>query len=211
MGVPMMKFPEALRLYEHLLWSSEADCVIELGCLHGGSTLWFRDRLETMRKYRKSSKPPRVFAIDKSIDSARSHIAKADPAYEETITLIPGDLQSPQTFSTLENLLPQGTRCLIVEDSAHIFDTTFVALQNFSNLVPKGCFFVVEDGYLDTDLRKQFFPAELGWDGVVFGGMIDAIQKWQATDQGKKFKVRSDWELYGLSTTPQGILERIEV
>src|SRR5438874_9874994 len=50
-GIPIGKFPEALRVYEHLLWSSRADVVVEIGTQHGGSALWFRDRLATMRGY----------------------------------------------------------------------------------------------------------------------------------------------------------------
>lgn len=175
-GVPLLKFAEALHLYEHLLWSSNANCVIELGCLHGGSALWFRDRLETMAKYGNRSKGFHVFSIDRDISSAQKNISALDPSYQETITLLQGDVQSIQTAETLERLLPKNARCLVVEDTAHIYDTTFGALKNFSKFVPKDGFFVVEDGYLDTGLREQFSQAELTWDGRVFGGVLKAIE-----------------------------------
>src|SRR3954471_9382448 len=44
-GVPMSKFPEDLRAYEHLLWLTRPSTVLELGVQFGGSSLWFRDRL----------------------------------------------------------------------------------------------------------------------------------------------------------------------
>ena len=44
-GVGMSKFPEDLRVYEHLLWESAATAVIEIGAYSGGASLWFRDRL----------------------------------------------------------------------------------------------------------------------------------------------------------------------
>ena len=34
-GLPISKFPEDLRVYEHLLWESRADAVVELGSQHG--------------------------------------------------------------------------------------------------------------------------------------------------------------------------------
>jgi cephalosporin hydroxylase len=48
-GVRLLKFPEDLRAYEHLLWTSRATVVIELGARFGGSALWFRDRLRTLQ------------------------------------------------------------------------------------------------------------------------------------------------------------------
>jgi cephalosporin hydroxylase len=47
-GVQMFKFPEDLRVYEHLMWLSRPDVVIEIGAYFGGSSLWFRDRLRAL-------------------------------------------------------------------------------------------------------------------------------------------------------------------
>src|SRR3954453_21478901 len=41
-GVPMSKFPEDLRAYEHLLWLDRPDTVIELGVHYGGGGGWVR-------------------------------------------------------------------------------------------------------------------------------------------------------------------------
>ena len=49
-GLPLGKFPEDLRMYEHLLWASRSNVVVEIGCNQGGSALWFRDRLDTMAR-----------------------------------------------------------------------------------------------------------------------------------------------------------------
>ena len=50
-GVLLGKFPEDLRMYEHLLWASRSNVVLEIGTNQGGSALWFRDRLATMARY----------------------------------------------------------------------------------------------------------------------------------------------------------------
>lgn len=50
-GVRMAKLPEDLRVYEHLLWLSKPNVVIEIGISRGGSALWFRDRLRALAAY----------------------------------------------------------------------------------------------------------------------------------------------------------------
>jgi len=63
MGIPMHKFPEDLRTYEQLLWDAGPDTVVEVGVEHGGSTLWLRDRLALMARYRPGP-PALVIGID---------------------------------------------------------------------------------------------------------------------------------------------------
>jgi len=75
-GVPIGKLPEDLRVYEHLLWSSRANVVVEIGTDFGGSALWFRDRLATIARYGRITQG-RVFSIDISVEKAQKHI---DPA-----------------------------------------------------------------------------------------------------------------------------------
>src|SRR5437773_12346321 len=56
-GVPLFKLPEDLRIYEHLLWTSAPQVVIEIGAAGGGSSLWFRDRLRTLAAYGRVTNP----------------------------------------------------------------------------------------------------------------------------------------------------------
>src|SRR5215211_2156900 len=93
-GVRLAKFPEDLRVYEHLIWASKPNTVIEIGTLRGGSALWFRDRLRTLAGYVEIGRPL-VISIDLHIDQAHGDLRDADPAYEETITLLEGDVTDP--------------------------------------------------------------------------------------------------------------------
>lgn len=72
-GVGMSKFPEDLRVYEHLLWISGATAVIEIGTYLGGSALWFRDRLAAFARYR-AGPPVRVVSIDIDVAAARQNL-----------------------------------------------------------------------------------------------------------------------------------------
>ena len=198
-GVPMSKFPEDLRTYEHLLWISRANVVVELGVQHGGGTLWLRDRLEAMVRYGRISEP-RVIGLDIDVAAARDAIAAADPRAQEVITLVAGDVRDADAAARVCAEVPAGARCLVIEDSAHVYDTTFAALSHFAHLVPRHGYFVVEDGCVDVEEMRL----SVDWPR----GVLPAIDDWLATEAGREFTVRRDLERYGLSCHPRGFLQR---
>jgi ribosomal subunit interface protein len=199
-GVRLAKFPEDLRVYEHLIWASKPNVIIEIGTLRGGSALWFRDRLRTLASYGKIDRPL-VISIDLDIEGAREDLRAVDPAYEETITLLEGDVTDPDLPGEVEALLPPDARCLVVEDSAHVFETTMAALTGLARFVPQQGFFVVEDGSVDhEEMRiRESWPR----------GVLPAVREWLRTAEGRKFRVRRDLEIYGVTSHPEGFLQRI--
>jgi cephalosporin hydroxylase len=197
-GVPMSKFPEDLRVYEHLIWASAADVVIELGVQFGGSSLWFRDRLHALGRYRSPS-PKLVIGVDTDLSLARANLAAADRSYVDDIALIEGSVTDHATAGRVADRLPAGARCLVVEDTAHTYDTTLAALRGFGRFVPVGGFFVVEDGCVDIEQLR----IDDGWPR----GVLPALREWLAGD-ASGFVVRSDLELYGVTCHPGGFLQR---
>jgi cephalosporin hydroxylase len=197
-GTPILKYPESLRIYEHLLWLSKPDVVIELGVWQGASSLWFRDALLRLTRYGGASSP-RVVAVDVDVSIARRGISAADPAWEDSIDLVQADVCDPSTPERVERLLAPGARCMVVEDSAHTLDTTLASLRGFARLVaPKG-FFVVEDGVVDVEeLRLDGYPR----------GVMPAIRRWLRSEQGAEFIPRPDLDVYGISNFTGGILQR---
>jgi cephalosporin hydroxylase len=199
-GVALAKFPEDLRAYEHIMWATAPDAVIEIGTSFGASALWFRDRLRWLEAYGRSS-GGRVISIDLDQAEARDLLAAADPRFEETITLIQGDVTDPALPELVERALPARARPLVVEDSAHVYETTMAALVGFAGFVPRGGFLVVEDGYVDIEERR--IAPELP------RGVLPAVRDWLATPEGRRFKVERDAELYGVSSHPEGFLRRV--
>jgi cephalosporin hydroxylase len=197
-GVPMAKFPEDLRTYEHLLWNDAPDTVIEIGTQWGGSALWFRDRLRTLAEYGRIFRPPRVITLDVSQDRARAFLSEADADYASTIMLVEGDIRDPETAERASRLVGEA-RCFVVEDSAHEYETTMAALVGFARFVPPKGFLIVEDGCVDVDaLRLDGWPR----------GVLPALHDWLTTFEGSAFQVRRDLELYGISCHPEGFLQR---
>lgn len=199
-GVRIAKFPEDLRVYEHLLWQSKPNAVIELGASFGGSALWFRDRLRTLAAYRRVASP-RVISVDLDVELALASIRSVDADFEDTITLIAGDVLDPSLPELVAAHLPPDARCFVVDDSAHTYETTSAALHGFSRFVPVGGFFVVEDGCVDVEAMRR----SPDWPR----GVLPALHDWLALEAGLRFAVRRDLELYGLSCHPEGFLQRI--
>jgi cephalosporin hydroxylase len=201
-GVPLGKFPEDLRVYEHVLWLTAPDTIIELGSYMGGGALWFRDRLRTFEGYGRV-RDPQVISIDLDVAIAADALAKVDPEYERDITLVAGDVTDPGLPDGVAALLRPDARCMVIEDSAHTYATTLAALRGFARFVPPGGFFVVEDGYVDVP-RLRLGPM-WGWDPP--SGVLPAVRDWLRTD-GRDFESRRDFEVYGITSHPEGWLRR---
>jgi cephalosporin hydroxylase len=196
-GVRIQKMPEDLRVYEHLLWISRADTVIELGTNHGGSALWFRDRLNTLATTYGRIAEPAVISIDVDHTKARRAIGVDQPG----ITLLTADLADEDLLDRVRALLKPDARCLVVEDTLHAYETTRAALDGFARFVPLNGFFVVEDGIVDVPGLRP--------DKDLPRGVLPAVNDFLATDQGRAFRVRRDLERYGLTCFPGGYLERV--
>ena len=191
-GVPLFKFPEDLRVYEHLLWADRPNVVIEIGTHCGGSALWFRDRLRVMESYGLIS-DSRVITIDIDADRARPYLDHADRTWSEHIYLISDDVRSDSLLDRVARSLPSTARCFVVEDSAHTYATTMAALTAFAPFVSPGGFFVVEDGCVDIK-QMRVETMRLGnrvwapFDASV-GRMasLPAVSAWLASPAGQSF------------------------
>jgi cephalosporin hydroxylase len=199
-GVALSKFPEDLRVYEHLLWLDAPDTVIEIGTYRGASALWFRDRLRTLMHYHRIAQEPRVISVDLDQAPAREALLAADPTYADAIALVEGDVRDPSTAERVAELVGEGRRCFVVEDTEHTYETTAAALTSCARFVPPDGFFVIEDGCVDVDAMRihQHWPR----------GVLPALHDWLPTEEGSAFTVRRDLELYGISCHPQGFLQR---
>jgi cephalosporin hydroxylase len=198
-GVRISKFPEDLRVYEHLMWANRTSVVIEIGTDRGGSALWFRDRLRTLAAYGLIAEF-RVVTIDIQAEDVRPHLDGADSRWEENISLVSGDVCDESLPIQVAKLLPREARCFVVEDSAHVYATTMAALTGFARFVPPGGFFMVEDGCVDIAAMRL----EEDWPR----GVLPAVGDWLATREGRSFTTRRDLELYGVTCHPGGLLQR---
>ena len=201
-GIPLSKFPEDLRVYEHLLWLDTPDTVIEIGTQFGASALWFRDRLRTLQSYGRLQRLPQVVTVDVDQSRALAALADIDPHFSNEIVVIEADVRDPATPERVAAVVRDDARCLVVDDSAHTEETTSAALRGFSRFVSAGGFFVVEDGCVDIEAMR----IDPGWPR----GVLPALTAWLLTHAGSRFEIRRDLEIYGITCHPQGFLQRTQ-
>ena len=199
-GLRISKFPEDLRVYEQLLWMQRPDAVVEIGCQFGASSLWFADRLDTLRRYGGAANPL-VIAIDIDVGPTLEALDRADRDWRDRIRLIEADVTSPELPDLVRSELGGRMNCMVVEDSAHEFDTTAAALRGFSGFVPPGGFFVVEDGVVDVAALRL----DEGWPR----GVLPAVDQFLSSPDGDRFVLRPELEMYGITCHPGGYLQRL--
>jgi cephalosporin hydroxylase len=201
-GIRMRKFPEDLRTLEQILWDCQLNVVLEIGLGLGGSALWFRDRLRTLVQYGRVAQPL-VISVDADISQGRENLARVDPDYAETIRLVESDVRDPEVVEKVNQHLPPNARVLLIDDSAHRYDTTLATLRSFSSVVPLKGYVLIEDGHRDL---PGMLPAEIPGHAH---GVVQAIAEWLASDGAGRFVQRREQERYIVTSNPGGWLQRI--
>jgi len=178
-GRQLAKMPEDLRTYQHVIEASKPDVIIELGSGSGGSAVWFADQLQVL------CGGGSVITVDIS----EPQLPLGDPR----VTFVQGDLAVAS--ERVHAIVPLDKRVMLVDDSAHTYQSTMNALTLYADLVTPGCWFVVEDGVVDESISV--------WNGA---GVQPAIRDFLNTENGSRFE-QQDLALYGLTTDFGGWLE----
>jgi cephalosporin hydroxylase len=146
-GVPFYKSPFDITLYLQLIGRLKPLTIIEVGTKYGGSALWFADM--------QSSHGLTANVITIDIDPL---ISFEDPR----ITVIEGNaLSLGQALDTsLLDSLPHPW--LVIEDSAHFFDTSLAVMCFFDKHLLAGDYIVVEDGILAHFTAPMYMRYENG-------------------------------------------------
>lgn len=200
-GIPLLKLPEDMSVYEHILYDSQVDCVVEVGTHTGGSALWFRHRLDALYSCGVISHPGLVISMDLDTSSAEENLPRLDRCGPSKIHLVRGDVREKASTDVVISLVPHGSRCLLVDDSAHTKETTQAFLMAFHGLCLPGCWIVVEDTVVDDSYLNPC-------PGIV--GCSLAISEFLNTPGGSLFERVENAVRYGVSTNQGGYLRRKE-
>ena len=199
-GVRMAKFPEDLRTYEHLLWQMRANVVIEIGTRFGGSALWFRDRLRTMRAYGRIACLSRRFDRYRPEGGGRGCLRRRSRLRRDD-HLPGGGRSGPSAAGAGCTAASAGRAVLRRRGFRPCLRDDLRRAAGFARFVPTGGYLVVEDGCVDVE--------EMRLNDSWPRGVLPAVADWLASTDGEDFRVRRDLELYGMTCHPGGFLQRM--
>jgi cephalosporin hydroxylase len=135
-GVMFLKSPFDIALYTQLVDRLRPGTVIEIGARQGGSALWFADVMGNF------GIPPRVVSLD--LPEVVAEITVRDPR----IVFLSGNALRLEDTLTPALLAGLPRPWLVIEDSAHLRETTLATLDFFHRHLQAGDYIVVEDGVI---------------------------------------------------------------
>lgn len=201
-GIPIVKFPQDLWTYEKIINDYQPEVIVELGVDNGGFTRWLYDRM-LLLQMEDSSKERIVVGIDYRLDNPRknlSSIVNQEERLNTSILLMNCNLASGQIKQTAKQLkeICEGKKVIIIEDSAHNYETTKSCITNFADLVPVGGWWVTEDTCVDFEPLRQD-----NWPRGCLTATTEAFEnspQWQLSDINHR---------YVLTCHPYGFYQRI--
>lgn len=185
-GVPCLKNPFDLALYQRLLWEQKPQTLIEIGSNKGGSALWFADMAEILG-FRM-----RVISID---------IVPVQGVKDKRIDFRTGDGRKLETVLSQRELAALPRPLLVIEDASHDYDQTLAALQFFDPVMTSGEYLIVEDGIIEAMQVGDRYQ----------GGPSKAIDEFLA-EAGARYEIDAsycDYFGYNVTWNTNGYLRRI--
>jgi cephalosporin hydroxylase len=183
LGVPLLKNPCDLWLYQQLLWDIRPRWIIETGSWLGGSALYLAS-IAALAGFECE-----VISIDIEYNAAR-------PVHAGIHYLL-GDSADPATAEAVVQRVARapGPR-LVILDSDHAAPHVLAELRLYAPLVTRGSYLICEDCNLGREVIPDFGP-----------GPAEAVEQWLG-EQHLGFDVDRSCERLGLTWNNGGYLRR---
>ena len=186
MGIPTLKCPLDLWIYQEIIWEYRPDVIIETGTYLGGSTLFLADTLKN------AEIDGTVFAID-IVDKVRPLIANKN----NNIRFIWGSSTNIDLVDTLYSMVG-GKNTLVILDSIHTKEHVLDELNIYSRFIKPNGYIIVED----TNLNGH--PVRNDWGD----GPMEAVNEFLI--QNSDFMIDSTKEKFLMTFNPRGYLKKKE-
>jgi cephalosporin hydroxylase len=174
-GVPTLKDPFDLALYQMLLWEARPASLIELGSHQGGSALWLAAILRAL------DVPCHIHSVDLTAATL------AIPG----VTFYAGDARDLAKTFPADLMRGLARPLMVIEDADHRAETTLAVLRFFDQWLAPGEYIIVEDGIVGDMGTARHFG----------GGPCVAIERFLA-EAGARYEIDRrycDW--YGRNVT----------
>ncbi len=182
LGIPILKCPFDLWVYQELIFDLKPDVLIESGSHLGGGAFYFASICDLLGK-------GRVISID--LENQK------DRATHPRITYLQGSSIDPIILDHVQNLIREDEKVMVWLDSAHEKEHVLAEMYAYAPMVSKDYYLVVED----TNLNGN--PVWLGYGA----GPAEAVATFLT--RNNEFIVDKDCEKYYLTFNPGGFLKRV--
>ncbi len=182
LGVPVLKLPTDLWVYQEILHEVRPDLIVETGTFRGGSALYLASVMDLLGV-------GSVVSIDLE--------PKLGLPTHPRIRYLRGSSVSPEIVATVRGMAKDRGRVMVILDSDHHRDHVLQELKAYGPLVTKGSYLIVED----TSMNGHPVAPEYG------PGPMEAVQEFLKQDPG--FAVDGTREKFPLTANPRGYLKRV--
>lgn len=181
MGIPCLKCPLDLWIYQEILSKVQPDLVIETGTYLGGSALFIAHLMDILGR-------GQVVTIDNEVRAGR-------PSHHRIQYVTGSSTDETLIRPILDDLV--GETCVVILDADHSKKHVLQELRLLSPYVSLGSYLIVEDTNING---HPAFPS--------FGeGPLEAVQEFLKTDT--RFIVDESCEKFLMTFNPQGYLKRV--
>lgn len=196
-GVPIIKHPNDLFVYQEIIWQTKPDLIIETGTHVGGSALFFADQLDLMVQHEGMDDKARVISID--IRSNQEFLDSL-PEHKRIAFLYGYPSTDLRVLEEVEKRASGHDRVMVVLDSDHRKSNVLRELNLYSGFVTDGCYLIVEDTNPDAyDAPDAAYDKAEGTAG-------HAVNEWRPQKHG--FAVDGRRERFLFTQNPNGYLKR---
>lgn len=163
-GIPVMKYPSDMNLYEEVIYEQKPELIVEIGTKYGGSALHLQDHMDLF------GTGGQVVTIDIE-DQAESK----DPR----IAYLVGSSRNKEIIAKVHKMA-EGKRTMLIVDGDHGRRSVKWDLHNYHSVVSPGQYLVVEDCYNSKGLW---------WPGEARDWFLNTNKKFEQTDRCIKYLV----------------------
>lgn len=181
-GIKALKSPVDFWVYQEIIFAQKPEIIVEIGTYCGGGTLALAHLLDNLGH-------GRIISIDINHDLASETVRR-----HPRVTLITGD--ACQVYASVKHSIGQYKNVLVIEDSAHSYDATLSILRTYSELIPKGGYFIVEDSIAHHGLNSGPKP-----------GPYEAVVQFLV--ENSHFVSDRNRESFPITWNPKGYLLRV--
>tara|TARA_X000000950_G_scaffold287724_1_gene401244 strand:+ start:1772 stop:2536 length:765 start_codon:yes stop_codon:yes gene_type:complete len=206
-GIPIIKFPSDLIVFQEIIHDVKPDLIIETGVAHGGSLVFYSS---IQKSYNKNAK-----TIGVEIDFRQHNKTNCKKLFKKyAIEVIEGSSISEDTIKLLKEKIAKYKKILVFLDSDHSHEHVLKELEIYSNFVSKNSYLICTDTVIEF-MPKGFFLKDWQKERNSKRNFDKGNSPYTALKlflrKNKKFKIDNGYHAKSMVTeNPYGFLKKIK-